>query len=244
MHLKQALLTLLLCPFLAFAKAPQEDIQNIRFLAFNSSSHLLLHYNPVTSSANPEHAEKYRADMQQLNMLLQQTPSPELQAEGARLQSLIETLEQHRGDEAHLYPIWINPILESQARLDSLAQQLDPESDHDSSPLQTLDRLMLNSQRLLLYYQTRAFGSLAVYIDDLKQGAPETLDQAIRQDLATLQQMLPQQATELSKLERSYNYIRRHLLQQTGEFVPGSVAYYLEQIGLQSQQIAEQLRQS
>lgn len=244
MHVKQALLALLLCPLLVFAKAPQEDLQEIRFLAFNCSSHLLLHYNPALATTNPEHAEKYRVDLQRLDLLIKQTPSPELQAEGARLKSLIDTLEQHRGDEAHLYPIWINPILEAQARLDVLAQQLAPASEHNLTPLQTLDRLALNSQRLLLFYQTRAFGSLAVYIDDLKNGAPESLDQVIQRDLSTLQTMLPQQTKELAKLERNYNYIRRHLLQQSGEFVPGSVAYYMEQIGLQSQRLAEQLRQS
>lgn len=243
MHLKQALFALLFCPLLTYAQDARENLQSIRYLAFSTSSHLLLHYNR-SSTADPQHAEKYRADLQQLDQMLQQTPSLKLQAEGARFQSLISTLEQHRDDEVQLYPIWINPILESQARLDGLAQQLYQASTPQAAAAQALDRLTLNTQRLLLYYQTRAFGSLAVYVDDLKRGAPESLDQAIRQDFAALRGALPEQTQALSKLERNYHYIRRHLLQQQGEFVPDSAAYYLEQISSGSQQLAELIRPS
>ncbi len=241
MHLKQALLALLLYPLLTCAQAAEGNLLSIRYLAFNSANYLLLHYNTSNGSADPQYAEKYRADLQRLNHHLTQVPSPELRAEGQRFQSLIHDLEQQR-DQPDLYPIWINPILESQAKIETLAQQLAHSGeDPGAIPLQ-LERLTLNSQRLLLFYQTRAFGSLAVYIDALKQGAPQTLDQAIQQDFTALRSSLPQQTEELNKLERKYNFIRRKVLQQQGEFVPDSVAYYLEQISVESQQIAESIK--
>ena len=244
MHLRLSLLALLFCPMLSFAQNARDDLQSIRYLAFSASSHLLLHYNSNTGTSDPQHAEKYRADLQQLDALLKQTQSLELQAEGSRFQSLIDTLEQHRDEAVQLYPIWINPILESQARLDALADTMAADTTQVRPAVQALQRLSLNTQRLLLYYQTRAFGSLAVYIDDLKQGAPDNLDNAIRRDLSALQDALPEQSQALNKLTRNYHYIRGHLLQREGEFVPGSVAFYLAQIGAQSQQLAQQIESS
>lgn len=240
MPLKQVLLALLFMPLLACAQPSQESLLSIRYLAFNTVSHLLLHYNISSGSDDPQHAEKYRADLQRLDFSTTQALSPELHAEVRRFQSLIHDLEQQR-DQPDLYPIWINPILESQAKIDALAQQLAQNSEGDSAVRMQLEQLTLNSQRLLLFYQTRAFGSLAVYIDDIKQGAPQTLDQAIQQDFTALRSSLPQQAKELAKLERKYNFIRRQVLQQQGEFVPDSVAYYLEQIGAESQLIAQRI---
>lgn len=241
MHPKQALLALLLCPLLAFAQAPAENLQSIRYLAFSTASHLLLHYNASIGTADPRYAEKYRADLQQLHARLRQIPSPALQQAGEQLQARIAELERQGGKEAERYPIWINPILEAQASLDSVAQTLYRQSPPTDTTTLKLDSLTLNTQRLLLYYQTRAFGSLAVYIDELEQGAPENLDQAIEQDFAALHDALPAQAPELAKLQRNYHYIRRHVLQQAGEFVPDSVAFYLEQIGSGSRRIASQI---
>lgn len=243
MHLKQAWIALFFCPLVAFAQDQRENLLAIRYLAFDASSHLLLNFNTSNGSADPLYADKYRADLQLMNDLLSQTPSPELRAEGQRFQGLILTLEQQREHE-HLYPIWINPILESQARIDSLAQHLSPTGEDPDGARQQLERLTLNSQRLLLYYQTRAFGSLAVYIDAIKKGAPQSLDQAIQRDFAALRATLPKQVDELAKLERKYNFIRRQVLQMQGEFVPDSVAYYLEKIGTGSQRIAERIRSS
>jgi hypothetical protein len=244
MQLKQVLLALLFCPILACAQDAQENLLKIRYLAFSATSHLLLYYNTSTGRGDPQHAEKYRADLQRLQEHLHQVPSPALQTDGRRFQALIDDLELKRDDQKALYPIWINPILESQAKLDKLAQQLSQTAEAESAALQQLQGLTLNSQRLLLFYQTRVFGSLAVYVDAIKQGAPNTLDQAILQDFAALHSSLPEHAKELAKLERAYNYIRHHLLQQEGEFVPESVAYYMEQIGSKSQQIAERIRPS
>ncbi len=241
MPLKQALLALLLFPLLALAQDSEENLLSIRYLAFNSANYLLLHYNISNGTGDPKYAEKYRADLQRLNDSITQIPSPELRAEGQRLQALVHELEQQR-DQPDLYPIWINPILESQAKIEAMAQRLTQNDAGANTSRLQLERLTLNSQRLLLFYQTRAFGSLAVYIDDIKQGAPQTLDQAIQQDFTALRNSLPQQAKELAKLERKYNFIRRQVLQQQGEFVPDSVAYYLEQIGAESQLIAERIR--
>ncbi|MBB2493551.1 hypothetical protein [Aquipseudomonas ullengensis] len=241
MHPRQALLALLLCPLLAFAQGPAENLQSIRYLAFSTTSHLLLHYNATIGTADPRYAEKYRDDLQQLSAQLQQIPSPELQKAGEDLKARITDLERQTGDDVDLYPIWINPILEAQASLDAMAQKLYQASPPTDTATQRLDSLTLNTQRLLLFYQTRAFGSLAVYIDELKQGAPENLDQAIEQDFATLHGSMPGEAQELAKLQRNYHYIRRHLLQQQGEFVPDSVAFYLEQISSGSQEIASRI---
>lgn len=241
MHPKQALLVLLFCPLLGFAQDPADNLQSIRNLAFSTASHLLLHYNTTVGTADPRHAEQYRADLQQLSTSLRQIPSPALREAGEQLQSRIAELEHQSGSEAERYPIWINPILEAQARLDNVAQALYQQHQPSDLPTRKLDSLTLNTQRLLLYYQTRAFGALAVYINELKQGAPENLDRAIEQDFADLHTALPAHAQELARLQRTYHYIRRHVLQQAGEFVPESVAFYLEQVGAGSQKIADQL---
>lgn len=243
MQLKQVLLALLFYPLLVCAQDTEENLLSVRYLAFNATNYLLLYYNTGNGPADPQYAEKYRTELQRLNLCLTQVSSPELRAEGQHFQALIHALEQQR-DRPDLYPIWINPVLESQAKIEAMAQPLGQSADSASPARRLLNRLTLNSQRLLLFYQTRAFGSLATYIDDLDQGSPQLLDQAILQDFSALRSHLPQQAQELAKLERKYNFIRRQVLQQQGEFTPGSVAHYLEQIGAQSQLLAQQIEPS
>lgn len=241
MHLKHALCALLLCPLLAIAQT-RDDLQTIRYLAFSTSSHLLLYFNANAGTPDIRHADKYHAELQQLNALLAQSASAELQEAGTHFQARIAELEKQRDAAPQLYPIWINPVLEAQARLDGLTQKLTNDSNAEDVSTQQLERLTLNVQRLLLYYQTRSFGSLAVYIDELKQDAPQSLDSAIRQDLSALRSSLPGHSQVISGLERKYNYVRGHLLQQDSKLVPGSAAYYLERISAESRKLLYPLR--
>ncbi|MNG14461.1 hypothetical protein D3C84_982130 [compost metagenome] len=56
------------------------------------------------------------------------------------------------------------------------------------------------------------------------------LDQQILQGFTALEQDWPQQAAELSKLKRKYDFIRPRLLNHELGWVPGGAAYYLGQV--------------
>jgi hypothetical protein len=217
MHLRTTLFALLFVSTLAQAQDSYENLQSIRYLAFSAASHLLLHYNPVTGAADPQHGEKYRSELQQMSTTLASIPSTELQEDSKRLRELVSDLEQRPSSDAPLYPIWINSILESQAKLDGQLQTAGQTLTAPNAAIAELDNLNLSIQRLLLYYQTRAFGSLAVYIDELKDGAPNNLDQSILQSFEKLKMALPDSTKKLAKMKRKYDYIRSHLLQQEAQ---------------------------
>lgn len=224
------LFALLLLPNLAFANLNAERLQSIRSQAFSVCSNLLVHYNPNQNNSDPRHAERYHQALQQLQQLATLEQDPLLIQATSEMRQRIAELEQQPASDAALYPTWINPLLEAQARLDQQAATRYAASAPRGPGRQLLHRLTLDIERLQLLYQTRTFGSLAVYVLEVDENTFAQLDRQILQGFATLEQDWPQQATELSKLKRKYEFIRPRLLGHELGWVPGSAAYYLGQV--------------
>lgn len=224
------LFTLLLLPHLAYATPNAEHLQTIRSLAFNACSNLLVRYNPNQSDSNPRYTERYQQALDQLSQLVAQEKDPLLSKLASELNERIQKLEQQPANRTELYPVWINPVLESQARLDLQASVRYASAPPVEAMRQALHQLMLNVERLLLLYETRSFGSLAVYVKSMNETSFAQLDHDILQSFLTLKQRWPQHAHELDKLMSKYDYIRPHLLKHDLAPLPGGAAYYLGQV--------------
>src|SRR3990167_8316489 len=115
------LFVLLLLPHLAFASPNAERLQAIRSQAFSTCSNLLVHYNPNQNDSDPRHAERYRQALHQLQQLVTLEQDPLLIQAASDMRQRIGELERQSASDAQLYPTWINPLLEAQARLDRQA---------------------------------------------------------------------------------------------------------------------------
>lgn len=142
----------------------------------------------------------------------------------------VSALEQQPASNAQLYPNWINPLLEAHANLDRLAASRYTANPPVAPELAIRHTLTLDVARLLLLYQTRTFGSLAVYVIEVDEGTFTHLDLQIKQGFRTMEQLTPDQAVAIAKLKRKYEYIRPRLLQHEIDWVPTGAAYYLGQI--------------
>ncbi|MCY1456606.1 hypothetical protein D9M71_738370 [compost metagenome] len=94
-------------------------------------------------------------------------------------------------------------------------------------------------QRLLLYYQIRTFGSLAVYLDDLKSGSPEKLDSRVIFGFRRIEQERPQTAGIIIKLREKYEFVRPHLIRDDSIAIPSSAAYYLGKVVGELEKLSE-----
>lgn len=73
-----------------------------------------------------------------------------------------------------------------------------------------------------MIYQTHTFGLLAVYVLAVDYDTFPPLDRQILQGFVALHQEWPEQALELEKLVRKYDFIRPRLLRHDQAWVPGS----------------------
>lgn len=220
----------LLLPGLASASLDAERLHSIRSQAFSVCSNLLVHYNPNQNDSDPRHAEHYRQALHQLQQLVTQEQDPLLIQAASDMHQRVGELERQPASNAQLHPTWINPLLEAQARLDRQAATRYAAIAPGEPRREALHRLSLDIERLQLLYQTRTFGSLAVYVMAMDDNTFVQLDQQILEGFAALEQDWPQQATELSKLKRKYDFIRPRLLRHELGWVPGGAAYYLGQV--------------
>jgi hypothetical protein len=230
MLIRLLLALMLLLPGLTSASLAAERLHSIRSQAFSVCSNLLVHYNPNQNDGDSRHTENYRKALQQLQQLVTQEQDPLLIEATSDIRKRIDELELQPTSNAYLYPMWINPILEAQARLDQQAAKRYGVTTPSDPRHQVLHRLSLDIARLQLLYQTRTFSSLAVYVMEMDDNTFPQLDQQIIQGFTTLEQNWQQHAAELSKLKRKYNFVRPRLLKHEQGWVPGSAAYYLGQV--------------
>lgn len=230
LRLQVFVLTALLSSF-ALATPSAERLQEIRHLAFSAASNLLVFYSPKQDGGDPRYLERYQQDLRQLKELVALEQDDALSTAVRNMEQRIAELQRQPASSAQLFPTWINPLLEEQARLD---QQLADRyaAVQPAQPIRLeLHRLNLNVQRLQLLYQTRVFGTLSVYLMPVDEGTFADLDRQILQGFAESERLEPVQGPELGKLKGKYEFIRPRLLQHDQKWVPGSAAYYLGQVG-------------
>lgn len=229
--IRRMLTLFLLLPSLAYANPSAERLQAIRHLAFSTCSNLLVYYNPQQADNDPRYLGRYLRDLQGLRQQVVLAQDEDLARAADDLNRHIAELQRQPASDSSLFPIWINPMLDAQARLDRLAATRYAEIQPEDPLRLGVHRLNLNIQRLQLLYQTRTFGGLAVYVMPVSERTFTELDQEILDGFLELERLLPAPATELAGLRHKYDFIRPRLLQHEQKWVPGGAAYYLGQVG-------------
>lgn len=208
-----------------------EISQTIRYQGLKVTSNLLLYFNPNVDHYErfaPAHAQRYQRSMNRLGTLVEQSGDRQLSDLYAQLHARLTRLEQAKAESLN-HARWINAVLASQAALDLRAAELEVLSEDTFQ--QNATTLLLQLQQMNLLYQTRTFGSLQVFLQDLGDDPFITLDQRIVTSFEELSQLAsPEHQDIIEAARRDYTFIRRSLLVHGEDWVQGSVAYYLSRI--------------
>ncbi|PRB81417.1 hypothetical protein [Pseudomonas sp. MYb185] len=227
MWVRLFLVLLLMQPGLAGAKLSSTPLHDARIQAFSLCSFLLAYYNPNQDGIDLRYADGYQQDLAWLKEQLGN--DAELGEMVEDIDIAITALEAIPADLPELYPEWLTLVLMTHARLDQRLAERNAGAGEVSAQLSTVQELQLDIERLLLLYQSRAFGLLGMYVLVVDENTVAELDKRILHGFAELQSQALSADQQLAKLEGFYSFVRPHLLEQQRGWVPGSAAYYLRQ---------------
>lgn len=227
MWIRLCLALALMAPGMAGAQLPGDQLHAARIQAFSLCSHLLAYYNPNQDGIDLRYADAYRQGLQQLQRQVRQ--DPELTGIVEDMAGAIRALEAVPAEQPELYPEWLTLVLMAQAQFDQQLAEREAGSPTVAPPVASVQALRLDIERLLLLYQSRAFGLLGMYVLVVDENTVAQLDARILGGFAGLQAQGAAPDSELAKLQGYYSFIRPHLLEQQRGWVPGSAAYYLQQ---------------
>mgnify|MGYP001288020281 CR=1 FL=1 len=203
--------------------------QQARLYAYNIASTLLMYYNPRYDNRDQKVQAQYRGDLTMLQDWLQNNPDPEASKMVAEMASQIRELEKQTDEVAHLRPVWLNRILELQARLD---EHLDAADKGKSGFEQQLAQLEIHLAMQNLGYQVTTFGSVAFYPLGGRADMMEELDRLISAELEALNAhastLSIRAADALDKVQSRYRFIRPRLVGHRDDWVPNLVARYCQ----------------
>ncbi|MCL6691311.1 hypothetical protein M8R19_21670 [Pseudomonas sp. R3.Fl] len=224
------LLLLLSLSFMPGAQADDRALANelhtIRSLAFTTCSNLLLYHSSGGYGGDSRNLDAYRAGMARLSELVARSGDVELQEPVRQMREQVGMLERNENANRLLKPRWVIPALQAQALLD--ARLADRYAALSVPPaMRMLHEQSLDISRILLMYQIRAFGSLAVYFMEVDEDTPKRLDLRVIDHFGQLMMQLPDKERELDELQRHYLFIRPRLLGRDAGSVPAGVEYYL-----------------
>lgn len=218
---------LLMLPNMAGAQLAPVQLYDIRIQAFSVCSHLLAYYNPNQDGVDLRHADAYR---ERLDVLKQQVGrDPELALIVAQMADSMAELEAVPVEQPEQYPEWLTLVLMAQAQLDQQLAERAEAAAVSASDMTVLQELRLDIERVLLLYQSRAFGLLGMYVMVVDENTVTRLDANVLRGFGMLQEQRSEYGLELARLKGYYNFIRPHLLEQQRGWVPSSAAYYLRQ---------------
>lgn len=217
-------------PGICAASMTEEKLQDIRLAGFSVCSNLLVFYNPTQTETDARYSEEYLRMLAKLEILTKETGDPVMQSAVRDIKNRATELTKYSHSESELYPNTLNPLLEAHARLDKEASSKLDELKSSDKRTQTLHSLQLNIEKLLLIYETRTFGSLAVYFMPMDDNTFYNLDSAILSDLNALSNQWPEHSDQISKIHTKYEYIRPRLLQHDKGWIPAGAAYYMSKI--------------
>lgn len=198
----------------------------IHSAAFKVCSNLVLYYSSGGYGGAIRNLEAYRAGMAWLREQGERSGDSALQAPLRQMNEQIAMLERNGDIDRLLKPRWVIQTLQAQAQLGNhLAERY---AGLDGSPgLLLLHEQSLDVNRILLMYQIRAFGSLAIYFMEVGEGTPQHLDARVIERFRQLATRLPERAQEFGELERRYRYIRPRPLDGNGNQLAAGAEYYL-----------------
>ena len=211
----------------AFAAAPS-PLQQARLYSYNIASTLLMYYNPRFDNRDPRVQAEYRGDLSLLQGWVLAYPDPVAVDLVNQIASQVSELEKQSDEVAHMRPVWLNRILELQARLD---QHLEQANRTNSKGLeQQLETLEIHLAMQNLGYQVTTFGSVAFYPLGGRADMMEELDRLISQELEGLNQhqstLNIRAADALDKVQSRYRFIRPRLVGHRDDWVPNLVDRY------------------
>jgi hypothetical protein len=222
---------LLILPCLALSPAHADDqltanqLHAIRSTAFTVCSNVLLYHSSDGYGGDVRNLEAYQVGMAWLGEQIE----PELVEPLRQMSEQIALLERNPSASRLLKPRWVTPLLQAQAQLDGRLAERYAQLDI-SSELRLLHEQSLDASRMLLLYQTRAFGSLAVYFMEVDDDISRRLDARFVERSQQLMTLMPGQAQDLTELGRHYQFIRSRLLVDSGNWLAAGVGFYLGRI--------------
>lgn len=224
------LLLLLSLSFMSGAQADDRTLANelhaIRSVAFTTCSNLLLYHSSGGYGGDSRNLEVYRAGVARLSELVARTGDVELQEPVRQMSEQVDMLERNKNADRLLKPRWVIPALQAHALLD--ARLADRYAAMSVPPaMRMLHEQSLDISRILLMYQIRVFGSLAVYFMEVDEETPGRLDLRVTDRFGQLMMRLPDNERELDELQRHYLFIRSRLLGRDASLVPAGAEYYL-----------------
>lgn len=217
----------------ALAALDRQELQEMRSLATMATVNVLLYYNLNGIPYEAENAEAFTRNLNQLREL-------SVQAGEVAITEQIRQLDNAVADLKHLpqsppgvrsvwpaYTRWLPGVIEAHFRLDkSLTERYNatPEVAQIQSGLHGLSH---DIGRMLLSYQMASFPNFGgdIWIPD-KQ-ALSVMDAEIGRGFAQLAEHDHTLAQRLNAPLRSYRFVRGHLLDPTGNWVPDAVSRYL-----------------
>lgn len=234
--------TVLLCLWLSTAQAGHESIHylhQLRSLGFSVCASVLVQFNDYEEVSDPRRPEAYHANlgkMQQLAQRLQATPELKL-IEAMRLQ--IAELEAMPRGGTNRYGHGLQALLKLQMQLEqALAARYTEQAADAPAATRTLHALSLDTGRILLLYQIRAFILLPKHELDISEDTNSRIDQRIVNGFRQLD-TVPAMQPRIALIHRRYQFVRDKLLNFQQKWAPSGVALYLDRNIRDLDQLAE-----
>ncbi|KQK61061.1 hypothetical protein AOX61_10265 [Pseudomonas aeruginosa] len=235
--------TALLCLWLSTAQAGQESLQylhQLRSLGFSVCANVLVQFNDYEEVSDPRRPEAYHANldkMQQLAKRLQATAELKL-IDAMQLQ--IAELEAMPRTGTNRYGHGLQALLKLQMQLEqALAARYTEQAVDTPAATRTLHALSLDTGRMLLLYQIRAFILLPKHELDISEDTQSRIDQRIISGFQQLD-IAPAMQPRIAPIHRRYQFVRDKLLDFQQKRAPSGVALYLDRNIRDLDQLAEQ----
>ncbi|MCO6056732.1 hypothetical protein NG726_08610 [Pseudomonas sp. MOB-449] len=200
-------------------------------------SGLLLGYDALGGSLARDRRGVDRAGLEGMRAAL---ANPALEELRDAHDSFVRQLLALDADARNASPMRVNQLLEAQARINAAASQLP--AGTQVTLKQRLHRLSLAFGQVLLLYGVRPYGGLVVYPGlPLTEGALESLDRQIAEDLEQLSHEGGQVADVVGLAARNYRFVRPKLFDSREGFAEHGIDRYLGQAILRLDEFAAQL---
>lgn len=224
------LLSAVFALFISMPALADLDHRRIRIAGYEMISHLLVYNNPnlgTSLSNHGAHRSAYSARLSELELLTLHADNADLTSQFIAIKNQIIALETSGFADPDRLANWINPILDTHTKLDSIVATEERKHAAEGSPV---SNIMLRLARLNFYYQLRTFSTLSV--PPLRDAADPiaTLDIEIIRDFAEAEQRFPACSKVLGRSLRNYRFIRPGLLDSRSAWIHDSVNRYISGI--------------
>ncbi|WP_028627143.1 hypothetical protein [Metapseudomonas resinovorans] len=206
-----------------------EQLHQLRTRSLLLCANALVQFNEYEERGDTLRPEAYRADLAEMKQISASSKLPSELALVSEMEQQIAELEGLPRQGTNRYGHGLAKLLDLQQQLEQLASKR-YQSMEGSEPNQrrALRTISLDTGRMLLLYQSRAFVLLPKHGLDISEETNQQLDGHISVGLQNLIQMNASLATRLVPVERRYQFVRGKLMNFQQNWAPSGVALYLE----------------